>query len=252
MDTFDKCPKKYHYRYIEKLRIDKPAWNFTEFGSCAHLILELFHKRVSRDTNPDEYSKIMSKCFREAVCDKQFDPTILRSYVWSPDGDKEGFEYLKEISQDYLFLMKEKGLPNVVGVEIGYDFELAKGINVRGYIDRIDKISDTHYKVVDYKTSKSARYLKPFQLLVYALAIKRMHPEVEEVSGSFMLLKHGFREIDYSFGTMDIENTFNSIIKTAGLIRGAKSWPKKPTRLCDYCDYNSICLGKWTEEDNEG
>ena len=219
IDTYNSCPKKYEYRYIQKLRMNKPAWNFTEFGSCAHLILELFHNRADKNTNPNDYSKIMMESFKDAVTDKQFDPTILRSYVWSPTGDRPGFEYLKDISKEYLGLIRKNGMPDVVGNEVAYSFEIIDGVTVRGYIDRIDKISPTHYKVVDYKTSKNAKYLKPFQLLVYSLAIKRMYPEVETVSGSFVLMKHNFKEISYDFGSMEIEDTFNTIVKKSNQIR---------------------------------
>ena len=41
IDTFKSCAKKYFYRYIEKVEIEKKTWNFTEFGSCAHRILEI-------------------------------------------------------------------------------------------------------------------------------------------------------------------------------------------------------------------
>ena len=190
----------------------------------------------------------MKKSFKDAVTDPQFDPTILRSHVWSPDGDRDGFGYLKEIAGNYLNLIEERGMPDVVGSEISYEFEVAEGVTVRGFIDRVDKISDTHYKVVDYKTSKNPKYLKSFQLLVYSLAIKRMYPQVEKVSGSFMLLKHDFKEVEYEFGSMDMDKAFKSIIKKSNEIRSEKIWPKKQSRLCDYCDYNTLCLGSWAEE----
>jgi len=251
IDTFNNCPKKYEYRYIQRVKVNQPAWNFTEFGSCAHLILEHFHNRVDNDTDPSKYREIMKGCFKDAVTDKQFDPTILRSYVWSPDGDKPGFDYLKEITGEYLDIIEEKGLPNVVGTEVSYEFEVTEGVKIRGFIDRIDKISDTHYKVVDYKTSKNPKYLKEFQLLVYSLAIKRMYPQVETISGSFVLMKHHFKEVEFEFGTMDMDRTFNTIIKKANAIRTEKVWPKNQNRLCDWCDYKSICLGTWAEENED-
>ena len=63
IDTFKKCAKKYFYRYIERVEVDKKKWNFTEFGSCAHRILELFHEKADLNTDPKEYSSIMKKCF---------------------------------------------------------------------------------------------------------------------------------------------------------------------------------------------
>ena len=49
-------------------------------------------------------------------------------------------------------MVRKNGLPNVISTEKDYSFEVKEGVIVRGFIDRIDKISDTHYHVLDYKT----------------------------------------------------------------------------------------------------
>ena len=41
---YTKCPKQYHYRYIEKPDVEAKDWSFLEFGKCAHETLEIFHK----------------------------------------------------------------------------------------------------------------------------------------------------------------------------------------------------------------
>mgnify|MGYP001965566134 FL=1 len=94
--TFEKCPKKYHYRYIEKPAVVRNKWDFTEFGSCAHLILELFHKvLLKKHVPPSRYPDLMKWSFNKAI--KEFDIDILNGKIWSPDGDKNGIEFLKEI-----------------------------------------------------------------------------------------------------------------------------------------------------------
>ena len=42
--TYEDCPKKYWYGYIEKPPIEKKPWVHLEFGSCLHLALEKFHQ----------------------------------------------------------------------------------------------------------------------------------------------------------------------------------------------------------------
>jgi putative RecB family exonuclease len=246
IDTFKNCAKKYYYRYIEKVKVDSTKWNFTEFGSCAHRILELFHIKVNHETPQEEWPSIMKECFVESV--KEFDYTVLNEQVWSPDGNKVGLAYLREMMQDYLELMREQGLPNVIHNELAYELELTEGAIIRGYIDRIDKLEDGVYKVVDYKTSKNPKYLKDFQLLVYANAIKQIYPDAEKVVGSFMLLKHNFKEVEYEFTDFDLENCMDEVMKNLELIQVEKNWAKNPTRLCDWCDYKDMCFGKWTEE----
>ena len=249
MDTYNKCPKKYHYRYIEKPDVERAKWGFTEFGSCAHRILELFHKEIIRTKSGEShYSDIMKTAFKKAV--KEFDLAILEQPVWTPNGDAPGLLYLREIMQDYLNLLKNKGMPNVIGIEAPYNFKLladGKEILVRGIIDRIDKIGDREYRVLDYKTSKNQKYLTSFQLLVYAEAVRQKYPDAETVHGSYMLLKHGCKTVDWTFAGSEIDGCKQSIIKTATYIEDDDSWVKKPSLLCRWCDYKPICQDAWTE-----
>ena len=68
MDTYEKCPKKYHYTYIEKPNIQKKKWAHTEFGSCAHKMLELFHLRYMKEPfSTREAPAIMKECFVDAI-----------------------------------------------------------------------------------------------------------------------------------------------------------------------------------------
>ena len=170
----------------------------------------------------------MKECFVESV--KEFDYTVLNEQVWSPDGNKVGLIYLREMMQDYLELMRDQGLPNVIHNELSYELKLTEGAIIRGYIDRIDKLEDGVYKVVDYKTSKNPKYLKDFQLLVYANAIKQIYPDAEKVVGSFMLLKHDFREVEYEFTDFDLENCMDEVMKNLELIQVEKNWSKNPHR----------------------
>ena len=65
MDTYKTCPKKYHYRYVEKVKVEVKKHTFTEFGSCAHLILELFHQRVSSDNRRKRVRKNNERLLRK-------------------------------------------------------------------------------------------------------------------------------------------------------------------------------------------
>tara|TARA_A100001011_G_scaffold167625_1_gene176448 strand:+ start:528 stop:1340 length:813 start_codon:yes stop_codon:yes gene_type:complete len=244
--TFEKCPKKYHYRYIEKPDVVRNKWDFTEFGSCAHLILELFHKvLLKKHVPPSRYPDLMKWSFNKAI--KEFDIDILNGKIWSPDGDKNGIEFLKEICQSYLNKIRKEGLPNVIGVETSYNFEIDDASMIRGFIDRIDKIDDKTYHVIDYKTSKNEKYLNEFQVLVYAEAVKRMYPDAEKIIGSYMLLKHEMKMMSWTFTADDLDRCNKQIRKQSSLITEETTWLKKPSILCRWCDYKDLCQNSWTD-----
>ena len=136
--------------------------------------------------------------------------------------------------------MIENGHPDVVGVETSFDREVG-GHRIRGFIDRVDRVADGHYRVVDYKTSKNPKYLTPFQLRVYGLIIKDMFDDVKQISGSYSLLKHDFKTVDWDFSEDDLNRTREKIARVGGYIDSEEKWVKKPSTLCNWCDYKSIC-----------
>ena len=86
-----------------------------------------------------------------------------------------------------------------------------------------------------------------FQLLVYADAIRRKYPDAKVVHGSYMLLKHNCKTKDWKFSSNDFERVTKKILKRADQISTEKRWVKKPTVLCNWCDYKTICQDSWSE-----
>lgn len=231
--TFDKCPKKYHYQYIEKPDIPKQDWSHLELGKCAHRTLELFHEDLIKNVREtSDYPKVMKDSFKKAV--SEFDMAIL----------KDSLQDLKDIIQNYLIKIQLNGLPNVIYNELEFSFNINDYV-VRGFIDRIDKISDTEFKVVDYKTNKAPKYLTNFQLQLYALAIKDKFPHVTKISGSYVLLKHESSTLDYDFTDEDLLKTYNKVVAVGKSIDTRVTWDKNPSLLCNWCDFQKLCQGSW-------
>lgn len=231
--TYEKCPKKYHYHYIEKPDVPKQDWSHLEFGKCAHRVLELFHNDLMENVRETKaYAGIMRDAFKKGL--KEFDLNIL----------KDELPELKQVLQHYLNSILKDGLPHVVANELNFEFQI-EGNLIRGFIDRIDKITPEHYRVVDYKTNKNPKYLTNFQLLLYALAIKEKFPEVKKISGSYVLLKKDATTIDYDFTEKDYLETIEKIKTIGHSIDTSTEWEKKPSILCNWCDYQGICQGDW-------
>jgi ATP-dependent helicase/DNAse subunit B len=236
IDTFGKCPKKYHYKYIEKPDVPETDWSFLEFGNCAHAVLEYFHIHLMENIEkPDNYGDVMKKSFKKAI--KEHNLNILRDEL----------PLLKEVLQDYLDVILKDGLPHVISTEMNFTFKIDK-YQLRGFIDRVDKIGPGEYHVVDYKTSKDPKYLTNFQLLLYALAVKEKFNDAKIIHGSYVLLKHKSRLKSWTFTEKDYQDTIDTITDTGLSIDTNTLWEKKPTVLCNWCDYKSICQDTWTDD----
>ncbi len=234
--TFEKCPKQYHYRYIEKPKVKETDWSFLEFGKCAHSALEYFHLHLMENIEePESYGDIMKTSFKKAL--KEYDIDILRDEL----------PLLKEVLQNYLDVILEEGLPHVISAEMDFNFKIGE-YTVRGFIDRIDKVGPEEYHVVDYKTNKNPKYLTNFQLLLYALALKERFPDAKIIHGSYVLLKHKSKLKSWTFTEKDYQDTIDKITSTGLSIDTNTFWEKKPTVLCNWCNYKSICQDAWTDD----
>ena len=45
----------------------------------------------------------------------------------------------------------------------------------------------------------------------------------------------------------NIEDCKMKIVKFGNLISTDKEWEKKPSKLCDFCDFKDICVNNWAE-----
>lgn len=240
MGTYEKCPKKYYYQYIEKPNISIPEWPHLEFGTVAHRVLELFHEHLIKNVvTPADWPQIMRDSAKEAVLESKKRGKF--SLI------KDQMNELKDIIQKYLDSLKELGLPNVLHNELDFNFTIDK-FTVRGFIDRIDKLDDGVYHVVDYKTSKSPDYLTDFQLALYGLAIQEVFKDVKEIVGSYVLLKNNSKLKTWCFDEKDFERTREKVIQLGTDINTETMWEKRPTMLCNWCDFKSICQENWTDE----
>lgn len=233
--TYEDCPKKYWYGYIEKPPIEKKPWVHLEFGSCLHLALEKFHQFLIDQPLPSsEYPGLMKKCLESAV--KDFNQDLL-----APEAGQ-----MKSVLQSYLNNLKTEGLPNALWVERPFEITIGN-FYLKGFIDRVDLVAPGVYKVVDYKTSKNPAYLEKFQLQVYSMVLKEQLPDVEKITGSYVLLKHDCKTKDWDFSDADLQECREKILKYGNLILSEKVWNKKPSKLCDFCDYKDLCMGSWLE-----
>jgi DNA helicase-2/ATP-dependent DNA helicase PcrA len=231
--TYEQCPRKYFYQYIEKPDIPRKEWPHLRIGNFVHDVLDKFHTILQTESS-HEWPTLMTQCCKN----------FLRKYKL----DKGERKAAKDMLAGYLTKLDTDGLPNVVAAEQKFTITLDENVLLTGFIDRIDDEStdneeDINYKyhIVDYKSGKS-KYLDDFQLLVYGLYLLDKAPNLERFKGSYIMLAEESRHhMPSIFTRTDLDRVKAKILKVADDIMTNQTWETKPQFLCKFCDFNAIC-----------
>lgn len=227
--TYEQCPRKYFYTYIEKAK--KKQWDHFDLGNLCHETLELFHQiYINEGAKKGSLAKLMGHAFGRARMNKQYSSMsdILLAEA-------------KELCAGYLDRVRQDGMPNVKGVETSFNIKISNDVRVRGFLDRLDIMKDGRFHIVDYKTTKNAKYLDEFQLLVYGMWLLQQYPDIESFKGSYVLLRHKSKTKEYEFNREDVDRITKDLLNYASKIRSENTWTPVPTILCNWCDFKEIC-----------
>lgn len=228
--TFQSCKAKYKFVYIQKL--PRKEYTYHLFGRFVHRILELFHLLYINGSDLS-YQAGMSQAFNEAML--EFKGKITKT------AKEEAFDilnkYIKTLDKNYNIVS------SVQNVEENFNLSINDNLILTGMIDRVQLDSDGTYHVLDYKTSKSKIYLKEdtLQLLTYAYVLYKKYPDLKKVRVSYIMLKHNCEFLTKEFSLEEILTIKNIYEKFADNINKEVEFQPNPTKLCEYCEFSSIC-----------
>lgn len=136
--TYESCPRKYYYTYINKPDLPKKDWSHLQIGLFLHEVLEHFHNILMKDPS-HEWPSLMSE-----MCKK----TISKYKLTAEDKVAA-----KDMLAKYLARLSKDGLPDVISNEESFKIMISEDVLIRGFIDRIDSLgeSDKRYNICDYK-----------------------------------------------------------------------------------------------------
>jgi putative RecB family exonuclease len=230
--SFDQCPAKYRYCYIERLP-SKP-WDHFTFGNFMHKVLEDFYAALIKgDKTP--YHKLMTNIFKEVAKSEEFSDSLTMPQK------KESWDILYNFLK---MITKQKDSPDVLSVESKFYIDINDGeVLLNGLIDRVQIDPDGILHVADYKTTKNKKYLVGdyFQLLTYAYVMCLNDTSIETLKASYILLRHNFESITQKYNRKRIMQVGKELVRYADKIINEKLWRPKPSKLCSWCDYNKEC-----------
>lgn len=237
---FMTCPLRYRFRTIDKL--PEPPSPAATRGTLVHAVLEQLFELPPRDRTPEAAAALLEPQWLQAV---EQEPE-LGALV---DEGEEGLASWLKKSHDLLagyFTLEDPRRLQPAARELFVEHVLESGLKLRGIIDRLDQAPTGEIRVVDYKTGRSPgpRFERSalFQMKFYALVLWRSRGVVPRELRLYYL---GDRQsLAYHPDEAELrsfERTLHALWQAIERARSSGDWRAAPSRLCDWCDHQSLC-----------
>jgi putative RecB family exonuclease len=241
LQTFETCPLKYKYQYIDKL--EKPVEETVEMfvGSRVHETLEKLYndlhleKLNSLDELVDYYSSSWKKEWNAGV-------KITREGFT----EKHYFDYGVKCIRHYYERNHPFNQAQTLATELQLMFPLDDEGRYRmtGYIDRAARRADGTFEIHDYKTGGTPPSQESVdrdrQLALYQIGLKEKWPEAERVE---LIWHYVGRDLTLrSTRSADqLQELRQATIETIRRIEQEADFKPHQGAWCDWCEYQSVC-----------
>lgn len=250
LDVFQTCPAKYKFQYIDKIKV--PKSKELVFGSLIHDVLRIIHEPKPIPPSQEEILEHFNN-------------------IWDPSVYKDSMEEAATFEQGVKMLKSyyEKNYPakfNVIDLETRFEAPLLESDSqmhlITGIIDRIDKLEDGQFEIIDYKTSRKMPPQKAvdndLQLSIYHLGLANRWPSLQEknalpVKLSLYFLKHG-EKLSTNRTNEQLEETKAKILSIIKTIEKEREFNPRANPLCPWCLFQPVCplfKHKYTQKIND-
>lgn len=241
LSTFEQCPLKFKFRYIDK--IPKPTEKGVEAftGSLVHEALQKLYDDL-------KYQKLNSLEDLLAFYHQQWRRNWNSGVKMVREGlaEENYRDYGAACIRNYYHRHQPFNQSLTLSTEMRLVFSLdeAGQYKFQGYIDRLARRADGVYEIHDYKTSGSlpdqARIDRDRQLPLYQHGLQARWRDIESVD----LIWHyvGLDSTLVSRRTPEqLSELRQKTIELIDRIESTTDFPPVKSQLCDWCEYRSQC-----------
>ena len=241
LSSFERCPKKFEYRYLLKLPAETESIEAFA-GKRVHEVLERLYL-AARERRVPSLRRVIER-FR-ALWDEQFDAGRLRiaraensADLYRENGERCLTNYDR---RHYPFDADE-----TLGIEERFTFSLdaAGSYRIQGVVDRVVRARDQSIEIHDFKTAqrvpRQAELDSDRQLALYQFGVAERYGSDQPIR----LVWHYLLMDQVRISTRTpaaLEELRTNTVALIDRIRAETVFEPRPSPLCRWCEYSSIC-----------
>jgi putative RecB family exonuclease len=247
LNTFDDCPRRFKFTYIEKVEVPERVTADLYLGNAVHRALARVYElalngvTISLDDLLAFYRAEWEKPERNQII-------VIKDFMGVDD-------YIR-IGEDMIATYYKKYTPFTEGRAIGIELDLRAPLPdshyvIRGRVDRLTRRPDGIVEIVDYKTGsvlprggKDPKFYD--QMGLYYLLVRENYPDLEpvELVQYYLKLNETIR-LQVTDDDRDlIVERIRGVIRAALVAERLDNFPAQEGRSCDYCPFFKLCPAK--------
>jgi putative RecB family exonuclease len=236
----DQCPKRYEFRYRDKVDVGSTTSVEAFLGSRVHEALEQLYKDVARGRTPsaDDVAATYQGAWNAEWSEE----------VSLPEGaEAREFRALGEVMVRR-FVARRTPFDDgtTIGLEMKLDVPLDEvgAFKLFGYADRVVRVAEGRWEIHDYKTGSRLPPQSDLdsdrQLALYQMAVQQMYPDAVDVELVWHYLAFDM-EVRSHRSVEQIEALRQETISRMRASEGCTDFPTRTGALCGWCEYRSLC-----------
>lgn len=223
IETYRTCPLK--YKFARVFRVPQEPTINQRFGIVVHQVLERYHQSGVRSV--DEILGLLESGWRRSGFGRSDHEVQLHTKAES--ALRRYHERFQEEDAEPMWLEKS------------FNFKIGPHV-LRGRVDRVDRLSDGRYELIDYKTGRpktQAQLRDDVQLALYAVAATRAW-DLESSRQSYLYVLDD-QKVPLPDDAPDAEWISDTVLEVADGILGQGFEPTPSYSACSVCDYRIAC-----------
>ncbi len=235
---FKQCPLLYRFRAVDRLP-ETPSTAQIR-GTVVHAALEQLYALPAAERDPGKARDLVSPAWEQTLAES---PELAE--MFSAQELPDFLDAARSLVARY-FTMEDPSRFDPEACELRVEIELADGVLLRGFVDRLDVAPTGELRVVDYKTGAAPREIGEaramFQMKFYAVALWRLRGVVP-TQLRLMYLADG-QMLTYAPDEDELrrfERTLSAIWRAILQAGVTGDFRPNPSKLCDWCDHKAHC-----------